>query len=185
LPCRSSPLVLSKLKQCLRAYREDLRIGLAPLKPHNGFAMRNFCCLGLLLCCAGLSHATIVYTTQTGDLSANVDRQILDSPNNASSYAVEVGLINLRYIGGEFIPNTGPLFSGYLTNYLDQSTTNSGGMARLEEGIEVSTGNAASTNRGVPGMLPGNGTLGFAGCALIGVGWIRRPGSASLWRRTL
>jgi hypothetical protein len=107
--------------------------------------MRTLSTLFLLLCPAGLIHATIAYVTFTSESpGSTVNRQILDSTYDASSYNLTAGLMNFDELSGDFIPNTAPFFSGFCiepqvfvtagTNYtytiepLDQGTLNIGGM---------------------------------------------------------
>jgi hypothetical protein len=141
-------------------FRADLRIGQTAFSPHNGFAMRNFLALCLFLCPAGLIHATIVYSSSTAEASTTpVYHQTLDGTHDASSYALDVRILNLQYISGEAVPNTG------------LSDTPFGIEARAFE-----TGSAnLPLNQGTPASSRDTGTFGIAGVALLGAGLIRRP----------
>ncbi len=141
-------------------FRADLRIGQTAFSPHNGFAMRNFLSLCLFLCSAGLIHATIVYSTTTAEVTpASVDRRTLDGTHDGSSYALEVRILNLQYLSGEAVPDTG----------LSDTPFNIEARA-----LETGSANLA-LNEGTPTSSPDTGTFGIAGVALLGVGLIRRP----------
>jgi hypothetical protein len=153
-------------------YREDLRIGLAASKPHNGCAMRKFFSMCLLLCPAGMVHATVLYDNFTDEVPSNtVSQQVPDTASTASNYALEISMLDFRQPSAE--PDWGPLQSGQKPqglvdgiNYTWTAPRDNGiTRASVAEGGDC----PVRSSKGEPA------TLGIAGFALIGVGWLRRP----------
>ena len=137
--------------------------------------MRNFCSLCLLLCPAGLAHATLVYSTATSDAPAtSVARQILNDGSGASDYALEMADINMQQIRGDFVLDSRPFFSSLEKNVLATIASN---------GAPNGTSNGASNGLQEESQIPEDGnsrnspkesnTFGIAGFALLGLGKVR------------